>query len=283
MQRKINILVHPVFLAGLFVLALNDHVLKQQYHNIITGKLSDFAGLFIFPFFWAALLPKYRKAIYIITALGFIYWKSSWSQPLLDRMQVWQVPVMRVVDYTDLIALCLLPVSYRFFNTAKMRDSRRMLIAPVAVISFVAFCATSPPWYFMPADAQWTYYKAFKTRLSKTEVLAQLDSLGFEYSIDTGYYSSVHGRGDTKIEGHIHDSECLAQEYWTVKNINYNNDTLDKVFISYKKGKKYNYIQLYGYNWTRRDWHALSGKIQKRVPIIYYEMVRDGLIEEIKE
>lgn len=40
---------HPVFLAALVVLILNDHVLKTAYPGWVTGKASDFAGLIVFP------------------------------------------------------------------------------------------------------------------------------------------------------------------------------------------------------------------------------------------
>lgn len=36
-------------------MALNDHVLKYRYPGMITGKLSDFTGIFYFPIFLAAL------------------------------------------------------------------------------------------------------------------------------------------------------------------------------------------------------------------------------------
>jgi len=41
---------HPAFWAGVLLLLLNDHVLKRAFPSFWTGKLSDFAGLFITPF-----------------------------------------------------------------------------------------------------------------------------------------------------------------------------------------------------------------------------------------
>lgn len=49
--------------------------LKPWLANGFTGKLSDFAGLFAFPFFWAALVPRWRVAIYLGTAVAFTIWK----------------------------------------------------------------------------------------------------------------------------------------------------------------------------------------------------------------
>ncbi len=42
-------LLHPVPVLGILVLLLNDHVLKEAFPGLVTGKLSDFAGLAFFP------------------------------------------------------------------------------------------------------------------------------------------------------------------------------------------------------------------------------------------
>jgi hypothetical protein len=42
-------LLHPVALAAIGVLLLNDHVLKDAAPGLVTGKLSDVAGLAFFP------------------------------------------------------------------------------------------------------------------------------------------------------------------------------------------------------------------------------------------
>ena len=41
--------MHPVALAAIAVLVVNDHVLKSAYPGWLTGKLSDIAGLVFFP------------------------------------------------------------------------------------------------------------------------------------------------------------------------------------------------------------------------------------------
>ncbi len=47
-------LLHPVPLAAIGLLLLNDHVLKAAFPGLVTGKLSDFAGLAFFPLFLQA-------------------------------------------------------------------------------------------------------------------------------------------------------------------------------------------------------------------------------------
>ena len=48
-------LLHPVALAAVAVLVVNDHILKSAWPSAITGKLSDVAGLMFFPLFLQAL------------------------------------------------------------------------------------------------------------------------------------------------------------------------------------------------------------------------------------
>lgn len=57
-------LLHPVTLAALFTLALNDHVLKRACPGWWTGKLSDFAGVVLLPLFVHALLELAAAGIW---------------------------------------------------------------------------------------------------------------------------------------------------------------------------------------------------------------------------
>lgn len=56
-----EIVLHPVALAGLALLVLNDHVLKGAAPAWLTGKLSDVAGLVLLPFLALALLDVVRR------------------------------------------------------------------------------------------------------------------------------------------------------------------------------------------------------------------------------
>ena len=42
-------LLHPLMLVALLLLVLNDHVLKRVCPGMLTGKLSDFAGVLLLP------------------------------------------------------------------------------------------------------------------------------------------------------------------------------------------------------------------------------------------
>lgn len=150
--RGLRVLTSPVMLAGLSLLLANDFLLKPLFRNALTGKLSDFAGLFVFPLFWSALLPRRRREIYALAALGFVFWKSGHSQTLIDGWNSLRVfNVGRVVDASDLIALSALVPSYLYGAksarpasvAAPPRPAGSWVRAGAAALALFAFAATS--------------------------------------------------------------------------------------------------------------------------------------------
>lgn len=88
------------FILALTILLLNDFYFKIYYGNWLTGKLSDFAGLFVFPLFWTILFPKLKDKIYFASAIIFIYWKTVYSETLLEIInQLSIIKLNRVVDF----------------------------------------------------------------------------------------------------------------------------------------------------------------------------------------
>ena len=136
-----------IFIFSVFILLLNDHFLKEIFGNYFTGKLSDFAGLFAFPYFLCLLFPNKVKFNYIFSGLFFIFWKSELIEPLLNYFQSLGIGFNRTVDYSDLIALTILPISYIYWHS-NFNDfiSLNKFSKPILIIvcSF-AFVATSLP------------------------------------------------------------------------------------------------------------------------------------------
>jgi hypothetical protein len=184
-SRQLQILLSPEFLIGLLLLLMNDFVFKELFHNWITGKLSDFAGLFIFPLFWSALFPKRKALIYFLCALGFVYWKSGYSQPLIDWFNsISTYQIGRVVDGVDLLALFALPLSYystpRAVVPALWVNTRRIAICFSLVFSIFAFTATQ-----FKNHRMISYDKDFSFRLSKSELIARVKQIGLR---DVSYH-----------------------------------------------------------------------------------------------
>lgn len=131
------------FFIGLSILLLNDLYLKGHFNNLWTGKLSDFAGLFIFPIFWTILFPRHKVKIYLITTLFFIYWKSPYSQNFINIINIlFPFKISRIIDYSDYLALTILPLSYYYNNLTK---KYYLTVHPIIIliISSFSFLATS--------------------------------------------------------------------------------------------------------------------------------------------
>ena len=131
------------FILSLFVLLLNDFLLKNAFSNTLTGKLSDFCGLYAFAFFFSQIFPANKKlAIHIITAVIFILWKSPLSDSFISVFSTYVFTIDRVVDYSDLWALIVLPLSY--FKNGKSFDSSYKTIG-LSFVALIAFASTSQP------------------------------------------------------------------------------------------------------------------------------------------
>ncbi len=55
-DRAGGLLLHPTALVAMALLWTNDHVWKLSHPGVVTGKLSDFAGLVVFPLFVAGAI-----------------------------------------------------------------------------------------------------------------------------------------------------------------------------------------------------------------------------------
>ncbi|MET3018676.1 hypothetical protein [Flavobacterium hydatis] len=137
MLKNLARLGHPVFLISLIILILNDWVFKNVFHNYVTGKLSDFAGLFVFPFFWSVLFFKRAKEIHLGTILFFIFWKSPFSEVFVNLFGLY-----RIVDFSDNMALLSVFVSYQLLKkesvSLKLRPITLQLIFLLSCFSFIA-------------------------------------------------------------------------------------------------------------------------------------------------
>jgi hypothetical protein len=120
--------------AAVFVLWLNDAVLKARYHNAARGKLSDFAGCFVLPLFLSALLAFARIApvrrvrvaagatVILFSALKLSSTIGAWVCALLEPLAqlLGAGRELRIVaDSTDLFALTMVPLAAGF---AKQRS-----------------------------------------------------------------------------------------------------------------------------------------------------------------
>lgn len=169
----LSLLLSPGFLTGLSLLLLNDFMLKPIFHNWFTGKVSDFAGLFIFPLFWISFMPRRKRPIYFATAIGFLFWKSPFARPFIDWWNhSFVLQLGREEDLTDAWALLVLPVSCVYSARVPMnRRLPRLATSIVCLLSVFAFTATSM------ARVEQTYNNEYPFPISQERLIDRIEAL----------------------------------------------------------------------------------------------------------
>lgn len=186
-RNKTLLLLHPFFLVCLFLLIANDHWWKYEYANVLTGKISDFAGVFVMAVCLVACCRVSKNFAIIFTALFFCWWKSPLSEWLITTFGL-----TRVVDYSDLSALSILPAIYWIKPAHYNKLVQKFALPVIAIISWTAMVATSCwPRNFIGLTypkGHVTVLESWKTKLTADQVLHKLDSLGISWKEDSIVY-----------------------------------------------------------------------------------------------
>lgn len=147
-SRIATLLLSWPLLLSLTVLVTNDLYLKAEFPGWLSGKLSDFSGVFLVTYLACGLFRKAKSFVVVGVVMLFVYWKSPASQWLIETINTLiAANIGRVVDYSDLFALAVIPVAwFTVSRTAatKFPLSRRQLLAlPVAAVTLAAITGTS--------------------------------------------------------------------------------------------------------------------------------------------
>ncbi|MFT5778517.1 MAG: hypothetical protein ACI837_001473 [Crocinitomicaceae bacterium] len=214
MKLNLKILTSYWFLFGLLVILLNDFVLKGMYGNWITGKLSDFAGIFVFSIFWCAIFPKARAWIFWVVGILFVFWKSSYSQSFIDGWNsISMLQISRVVDYSDLLALLVLPIASEFNRRKESIQTFKLHpVIPLMIAAF-SFGATSNP------AASVDFNETFDFPISKTELIRKINAVNFSDSLLNNEELSMYiqNSNDYRVDvDHADTSWFYASAYDTI-------------------------------------------------------------------
>src|SRR5688500_14638934 len=143
-------LSHPLYVGALLLLVLNDHLLKhvERLPELLTGKLSDFAGLIVAPILLVSLTRARntlaRASCFLIVALVFGAINLSAEAALLfERLTALVgVPWSIVVDPADLIGFAVYPLAWSIARDgAPVRHAFDRATLAAAAIA----CAASSP------------------------------------------------------------------------------------------------------------------------------------------
>lgn len=212
-----EVLLSIDFILALVLLFLNDNLFKYSAPNFITGKLSDFAGLYLFPLF-VNIFIRDKPKVYLGTALLFIIWKSSLSQPFIDYWNnISSYHIDRIVDYTDLMALSMLPLAYyrrnSFGNLSNIwyKPLFKYIIGGFSLIVILATAGTHGlikryPYNFSKQKVS----KALLQILNENPQYLVPDSLSGRFNIDAQTSKSI----DTLSFNFYFSDSKIGKVYW---------------------------------------------------------------------
>ncbi|MBB1284794.1 hypothetical protein HRH25_10465 [Flavisolibacter sp. BT320] len=217
-KTKASLLLHPLFVGSLALLLLNDFYLKYAYPGFLTGKLSDFAGLIVLPIFCRVLFPGVSKKIILVAvAIFFAWFKSSLSQPLISAINLYAPwPLHRVVDYSDLIALSILPLAASLSpKTVRLQNTGVVSLRwALGAITFFSLCSTSVYRGFFQANPlmEEVYFdKSLVVKTSASGVLQTLFEKGIAYRLDSVIYYPITNQNRLYYKTTTDDSTLIWQ------------------------------------------------------------------------
>lgn len=227
-MRNKFLILNYVFIFCLVILCFNDHILKHEFSNWLTGKLSDAVGIIIFPLLLSYIFPKLKTNSVWVSALIFTFWKSGFSEQLIELYnQVSIIQITRVIDYTDLFVFMFLPIPYYFIrNINKINQLHIQKVHPAVLLFPTGFIlmATSPP-----PSYQYTFSRQnlhcmkchINVSLSQNEIVEELKKEGIVFDTIFPMNEKVYERHPYFKENDIH--------FYRIKEMVIDNDTLKNV------------------------------------------------------
>lgn len=199
-QNSLKCFQHPATWVSVFTLLINDHILKSAYPSWFTGKISDFAGIFFFPFVVAAVFSIiFRKFNFTIrttgqVAFGFVaVWftllktfppANNLTAELASMIVGFQT--IYILDATDLISLIILIPAWKIWIQPNFSIKNQMAYLGLALAT-LAIIADSPP--APPSISKITsleYYKDGIVYAADREASKDIDYYPVARSIDGG-------------------------------------------------------------------------------------------------
>jgi hypothetical protein len=228
-QNSLRCMQHPATWISIVLLLINDHMLKNMYPSWLTGKLSDFAGIFFLPFIVAAGLSVFPAKLNLTTrqtgqiafgvvATWFVLLKTFWPVNYMTAhiaSNALGFPVKFSLDATDLISLCMLIPAWVLWEQVNLKTPTRAAYAMLLLGSLAAI-ATSPPYFGVTKVTNLEYYRDGIVYAADKEVTDNENYYPVAKSLDGGLtweeapqISNIEERGlPIKHCSHLHPEIC---------------------------------------------------------------------------
>lgn len=198
-MRNKNLILNYIFIIGILILFINDQFLKFAYPGLITGKLSDVCGIIIFPLLLTYIFPKLRENSVWVAMLIFAYWKSSYSQNLIDFYnQFSPIETSRIIDYSDLLVLALLPIPYYILKKDRLIELisiKKVHPSLIFIPSILILIAKTPPksYFYTKTNGNLKCFKCdININQSQNDIIDKLGRNGIIFdSIEPVYLRGV--------------------------------------------------------------------------------------------
>lgn len=277
-MKKPNLasLLSAPFVLSLGLLLLNDFVLKYQFPGWFTGKLSDFAGLLAFAMFWEVVFPQQKRWMYLLSGVCFIWWKTPASQGFIDIFsQYGPFAIDRVVDYTDFIAVLILPIGFWYQKKGYVLPVSQIYLRQIsgyalAGIALFAFCATSMPLRFrhQVKEGKLFMFDSYEVKMSEAKIQKKWTEMGLRFQKDsTTNYASV----------------SYESTHYSLYQVNYKGDTLSKIGLQldeYEPNESFiflRYVELPDGMDEELPWDDIQELLKE-----YRKLVRKGMVKRLK-
>jgi hypothetical protein len=135
-------------LLSVLLLILNDHVFKYSFPGIVTGKISDFAGIFLIVLVLRSIFPKRVLETSLLVVGLFLFWKSPYANSLIEFINTYSpLKFIRTVDYSDLVAFTIIPVAHFVYENrngfALKLNIAELIKIPAIVLTVLGITGTS--------------------------------------------------------------------------------------------------------------------------------------------
>ncbi|MFN5417143.1 MAG: hypothetical protein ACK5B9_08815 [Flavobacteriia bacterium] len=217
-MRKEYIL-NPIFALSLLLLVLNDFIFKVEFSNFVTGKLSDFSGITVFTLFLMIFFSNNKKHVFIFVILFFSFWKSSLSSPFIEFInQIPNLNYVRIVDYSDLIALIVL-IPLNFYEPQKIQFKKYKFLAFNSLFGLSIFAMFATSRGNMRDYGRVFIGETIKYKASKTGFLSTLNQNGITYKLKNKYLDKKDSIFDYSLSKFTINSDTIYNADISIKQL----------------------------------------------------------------